>query len=86
MTVALLGGLVSVVGACGTGNPRPSSGPAPVPGRVADAVPWHEQGPTGSARHVFTDNLPPLQTAAWVAVPVATLWDQPGFARPIDAP
>jgi cell wall-associated NlpC family hydrolase len=85
--IALLGGLVSMVGACGTTTVRPAdvrpqahTAYAPPP---ASAV---ADGPTRSARRTFEDYPRAAATRAWVAVPVATLWNQPGFARQIDGP
>ena len=91
--VALLGGVVSVVGACGGGAPRPTAARqlsvhtaaaapalAPLPPAASDP------GPTQSARSAVTENLATPSKPAWVAVPVATLWNQPGFARSLDAP
>ena len=84
--VALLGG-VSVVGACGGGAARPVSvppvaaHPAPPVRPLPDAT-----GPTTGARHTFTGRTAAADGEAWVSVPVTTLWNQPGFARPIDGP
>lgn len=84
--VALLGGLVSVVGACGGNEARPTAvrqaatpGPAPV-----SAEP--QTGPKSAVRHTYVEQLAGLSRQAWIAVPVATLWNQPGFARPVDQP
>lgn len=82
--VALLGGLVSVVGACGGNETRPIA--------VRQAVATHpsptdapaQGGPRSAARHTFVEQLAGFSRQAWVAVPVATLWNQPGYPRPID--
>lgn len=41
-------------------------------------------GPETAARRMSTNQRTSAAGDAWVAVPVATLWDQPGFTRPID--
>lgn len=89
--VALLGGFVSVVGACGAGGARPESAhkaviAQPAANPPAANPPAHETGPASAARHTFVEQRAHRGRQAWVAVPVATLWNQPGFPRPIDQP
>lgn len=50
------------------------------PARPAPTVPVVQ----AAAAPVITAPLWPQ--AAWISVPVATLWDKPGLARPVDAP
>lgn len=83
--VALLGGL-SVVGACAGGAPRPvSMQNPPLPQPEASPLPT-ASGPTTGGRHTFSDRQRAPVTEAWVGVPVATLWNQPGSVRPVDEP
>lgn len=84
--VALLGGL-SVVGACSGGTARPVSIPPVSPRLPAGlrALPT-ATGPTTSAQNAYTRQRAQTARAAWVSVPVATLWNQPGFARTLDQP
>lgn len=99
--VALLGGFVSVVGACGPGGARPLSegkaviarpaadptaANAPAPSPPAANPPSQMAGPASAARHTFLEQQADRGRQAWVAVPVATLWNQPGFPRHIDQP
>jgi cell wall-associated NlpC family hydrolase len=41
--------------------------------------------PTGQFRHLTIDGEA-FPRPAWVAVPVATVWTEPGFVRPVDSP
>ena len=82
--VALLGGL-SVVGACSDGKARPVSvrPSSPVPPAELRALPT-ATGPTSGAQNAYTRERSQSERTAWVSVPVATLWNQPGFARSLD--
>lgn len=58
----------------------PTAQPTPAPAPSSQTVPsaaW--------SRHFAADDEP-IPRPAWVAVPVLTVWIQPGFARPVDAP
>ncbi|HVA73016.1 MAG TPA: C40 family peptidase [Acidimicrobiales bacterium] len=79
--VALLGGFVSVVEACGGSASRPVSVHKAV---SAPPAATQSAGPTSAARHTFIEERVGQGRQAWVAVPVATLWNQPGFTRPVD--
>lgn len=84
--VALLGGL-SVVGACSGGTARPISiRPASArPPAGLQAQPT-ATGPTTGAQNAYIRERAQAARTAWVSVPVATLWNQPGFARSLDQP
>jgi cell wall-associated NlpC family hydrolase len=92
--VALLGGM-SLVGACGGGSTRPVSMRLPTmrPASMhagtapkAAAAPAGAPGGPAAAMDTFADQRARRPDQAWVAVPVATLWDQPGLVRPVDQP